>query len=104
MKVPGLWATQSFQFARAGASVGAATSLKSTAPSALVRITQRSDQWSASYFTPLARGSNTTGAAVGVEAGMKRVSLVSWSPMPTTMKRSSAVRDTPMNMPGSVSS
>ena len=45
---PGLWATQSFQLALPVAVSGAVTSFQSTAPSALVRMTQWSFQCSTS--------------------------------------------------------
>ena len=104
MKRPLWWAIQSFQVALAGTSAVLTESLKSTAASALVWITQRSVQWSRLYLIPTWRGSATTGWAVGSDAGISQDSVVSWLPDPMTMWLSSEVRPTPRNMPSSGSS
>jgi hypothetical protein len=89
------WPIQSRQSARERESLGAVTSLKLRAPSALVRITQRPPWWSASYSTSRSRGASTANSR-GSEAGAQRSSSDTVLDTPMQMYRSSRVREMPM--------
>ena len=96
-------AIHSFHSARELALSGAVISLKFSAPSALVRMTQWSPMWSTLYSTSRWRGASTVNLT-GSAAGAQRVSPETWLPVSMQMNLSSPVRETPMKKLSSFSS